>query len=625
MISTGAINVRDNSQEPVSCSGEASRTMASFDSEGVKTVANMNGNEPSVAHDGVTSESAAELATPPVRSAAFGLLSAAEIWSTNTRAPAKAAAPIIAASEQVAAAEKAALEKAAVPIEAETPVEVKIPVETKIIEAKTTEANTDAKPRTMRERLVAAIWPEDMRPVETPVPATSMGAPLQDVAETEIKTGDAAQPVEEVAVAEKATLAEEAAAALEVVTAAVIAEADAAEPAPAVAPEIIRVPERATIENALPQFASAVEVIAGLEASSFSRRIAAQDSGPKPWPPRRLALALQGGGSFAAFTWGVLERLLEEPSCEFDAISGASAGAVNAALLVSGLVEGGREMARARLKQFWDRTMQEASFRSLMLIGGYSPAGSAVSFGPALRSGRADPFDPDLLREALARDINFAALQDPAAPRLLVAATRVRDGSLQIFGNQAITPDTLLASTCPPQLHCAVEIDGESYWDGGYGANPPLVRLVQDSHSTEVLVVQVTPARDNYIPVTHAAIDRRLDQITANSVLNAEIAALEWARDRVGAPSLRGLRLSRLAAENEIEGLAQRNADDLGRNFIALLHRSGRAAADRWLSHSPDGKPVERVLREGMRAADAPEHSVPERSVSQRAAEPELV
>ncbi|HVX79460.1 MAG TPA: patatin-like phospholipase family protein [Bradyrhizobium sp.] len=453
------------------------------------------------------------------------------------------------------------------------------------------EAMAETKPRTMRERLVAAIWPDEARVVvpakppeivETAAPAMAASEPARGIAETEITAGEAKPP-----------------AAVEITSVAEISQAAAA-----IVAEMIRVPERATIENALPHFASAAELqISALDPRSFSRRIATQDTGPKPWPPRRLSLALQGGGSFAAFTWGVLERLLEEPLCQLDVLSGAGAGAVNAALLVSGLVEGGREAARARLKQFWDRTMQEASFRSLMLIGGYSPAGSSVSFGPALRSGHADPFDPDLLREALARDINFAALQDPAAPKLLVAATRVCDGSLQIFGNQAITPDTLLASACPPQLHCAVEIDGESYWDGGYGANPPLVRLVQDSQSSEVLVVQVTPARDNYVPVTHAAIDRRLDQITANSVLNAEMAALEWARDTLAAPALRGLRLSRLSAEDEVEGLAQRSPADLGRNFIAQLHRSGRTAADRWLSHSPDGRPVARVTREGMRTA----------------------
>lgn len=300
----------------------------------------------------------------------------------------------------------------------------------------------------------------------------------------------------------------------------------------------------------------------------------------RQWPPQRLSLALQGGGSFAAFTWGVLERLLEEPDIAFDSISGASAGAVNALLVACGLAERGREGARDRLDRFWSRLMHEASFRSLMLIGGFSPAGSSVAFGPTLRSGQFDPVDLDPLRQALSRDINFAALREKSCPRLLVAATRIRDGQQQIFGNDAITADVALASTCPPLVHCAVEIEGEAYWDGGFGANPPLVRLVQDSHATDVLVVQVTPARDSYVPITLAAIDRRLDQIAANAALNAEIAAVEWAR----AHSAPDLRLFRIAAEDEIEGLAQRSSTDLGRGFIRLLHRSGREAAGRWLS-----------------------------------------
>ncbi|WP_454627531.1 patatin-like phospholipase family protein [Bradyrhizobium cenepequi] len=313
----------------------------------------------------------------------------------------------------------------------------------------------------------------------------------------------------------------------------------------------------------------------------------------KVWPPRELSLALQGGGTFAAFTWGVLERLLEEPDCAFDTISGASAGAVNAVLLACGLVEGGREGARAALDRFWMRIMHEASFRSLMLVGGFSPAGRSVAFGPTLRSGQFDPFDLDPLRQALARDIDFTVLQSPACPRLLVAATRVRDGRQQVFGNAEITADILLASTCPPLIHCAVEIDGESYWDGGFGANPPLVRLVQESETSNVLVVQVTPARDSYVPITPAAIDRRLDQITANSVLNAEISALEWARP-AAVPSLR---LFRIAAEDEIDGLAQRSATDLGPGFIRLLHRSGRKAAERFLAQDAGSTHIEAARR----------------------------
>lgn len=289
-------------------------------------------------------------------------------------------------------------------------------------------------------------------------------------------------------------------------------------------------------------------------------------------------MALQGGGTFAAFTWGVLERLLEEPDIEIDTISGASAGAVNALLLASGLAEGGREAARSRLNRFWVRLMHEASFRSLMLVGGFSPAGSSVAFGPTLRSGQFDPFDLDPLRQALSRDIDFAALREVKSPRLLIAATRIRDGQQQIFRNDAITADVALASTCPPLVHCAVEIDGEAYWDGGFGGNPPLVRLVQETSATDVLLVQVTPSRDSYVPITLAAIDRRLDQIAANAALNAEIAAIEWARPQT-APSLR---LSRIAAEDSVDGLAQRSSTDLGRGFIRLLHRSGREAAERW-------------------------------------------
>jgi NTE family protein len=306
---------------------------------------------------------------------------------------------------------------------------------------------------------------------------------------------------------------------------------------------------------------------------------------PRPWPPRKLSLALQGGGTFSAFSWGVLERLLEEPGCDFDTISGSSAGAINAALLASGLADGGREAARKLLARFWNRMINEASFRSVMLLGGFSPASSCVDFGPAQRAGRFDLLDLDPLREMLVRKINFAAVQSAAAPRLLIAATRVRDGAQRIFRNADITPDVLLASTCPPQLHGAVEIAGEAYWDGGYGANPPIISVVHESSAADLLVVQVTPARDNYIPVTSAAIDHRLDQITANAVLNAEIAALEWARS----DGLHPPRIHRLVAEDEVYGLAHLSATDLGHDFITMLHRSGRDAAERWLRQAPNG------------------------------------
>jgi NTE family protein len=358
------------------------------------------------------------------------------------------------------------------------------------------------------------------------------------------------------------------------------------------APSPFPAPKPVPVSPPAPQPARIAQAPLTVEAVIAAAPVAPARPSANPWPPQKLSLALQGGGTFAAFTWGVLERLLEEPSIAIDTISGASAGAINALLLASGFAEGGREGARARLNRFWIRLMHEASFRSLMLIGGFSPAGSSVAFGPTLRSGQFDPFDLDPLRQALSRDINFSALRDARCPKLLIAATRICDGQQQIFRNDAITADVALASTCPPLVHCAVEIDGEAYWDGGLGGNPPLLRLVQDTTSSEILLVQVTPARDSYVPITLAAIDRRLDQIAANAALNAEIAAIEWTQSHAAS----SLRLSRIAAEDFIDGLAQRSCTDLGRGFIRALHRSGREAAERWLGQRATGAEAKRAL-----------------------------
>ncbi|MCK1335316.1 patatin-like phospholipase family protein [Bradyrhizobium sp. 38] len=358
------------------------------------------------------------------------------------------------------------------------------------------------------------------------------------------------------------------------------------------APSPFPAPKPVPVSPPAPQPARIAQAPLTVEAVIAAAPVAPARPSANPWPPQKLSLALQGGGTFAAFTWGVLERLLEEPSIAIDTISGASAGAINALLLASGFAEGGREGARARLNRFWIRLMHEASFRSLMLIGGFSPAGSSVAFGPTLRSGQFDPFDLDPLRQALSRDINFSALRDARCPKLLIAATRICDGQQQIFRNDAITADVALASTCPPLVHCAVEIDGEAYWDGGLGGNPPLLRLVQDTTSSEILLVQVTPARDSYVPITLAAIDRRLDQIAANAALNAEIAAIEWTQSHAAS----SLRLSRIAAEDFVDGLAQRSSTDLGRGFIRALHRSGRGAAERWLGQGATGAEAKRAL-----------------------------
>ena len=201
--------------------------------------------------------------------------------------------------------------------------------------------------------------------------------------------------------------------------------------------------------------------------------------GARVWPPRRLSLALQGGGSFGAFTAGVLDRLLDEPDIDFDAASGASAGAVNAVLLASGLIEG-RAAAKARLERFWKRMSQSTAFlpkASLASLMSAAPFLHLLSLSPY----QFNPFNLDPLRDALAAEIDFAELRAKAPMKLLIGATRVRDGKLRIFEAPELTIESVLASACLPLIHHTVEIAGEPYWDGGYAANPPLLPLVQAS------------------------------------------------------------------------------------------------------------------------------------------------
>ena len=309
--------------------------------------------------------------------------------------------------------------------------------------------------------------------------------------------------------------------------------------------------------------------------------IGAPSPAPK-WPPQTLSLALQGGGSFGAFTWGVLDRLLEEPNIAFDTISGASAGAVNAAVMAAGMVDGGREEARARLTQFWGRISRAAP-----------PSPIGAGFELVLRSMSPYQFNPlnfNPLREALLASIDFERLRDRSAIKLLLAATRVSDGRLRILTNPELTVEAVLASACLPLVQQSILIDGEAYWDGGYAANPPLIPLVRASTSDNVLIVQVTPMKSSRTPVTAPDISKRIDQIQFNATLNSELEALKLGKLMGASPKLRRLRIGRISADEEFEGLAHESAGNLGAEFLERLRSSGRIAADLWLKNDmPQG------------------------------------
>jgi NTE family protein len=312
------------------------------------------------------------------------------------------------------------------------------------------------------------------------------------------------------------------------------------------------------------------------------------------WPPKTLSLALQGGGSFGAFGWGVLDRLLEEPHIDFDAISGSSAGAVNAVLLASGMIEGGREGAQARLSRFWTRVSRTAALmpKSPPLEAGFEFLMRSMS------PYQFNPFDVNPLREALAEEVDFERLRERSEIRLLLGATRVRDGRLRILTNTELTVDAVLASACLPLLHHAIELDGEPYWDGGYAANPPLIPLVRASRAAHVLIVQVIPSTSERLPVLPREIAARIEQIQFNATLNSELETLKYGKLIGATEKLRRLRIGRISADEQFEGLAEESARNLDWGFLQRLHVGGRAAADLWIRQDlPESARTEREAR----------------------------
>lgn len=313
------------------------------------------------------------------------------------------------------------------------------------------------------------------------------------------------------------------------------------------------------------------------------------------WPlrsqPRRrpLSLALQGGGSFGAFTWGVLDRLLEHGSVALDTVSGTSAGAVNAVVLANGLAAGGPAAAREGLERFWRRVSSVAPFRGIGRM-----AVAALELAPGgISPYQFNPLGLNPLRDILADEIDFARLRVRSPVRLIIAATCVRDGSLRLFRDREITLEAVLASAALPQLHHPVEIDGEWYWDGGYSANPPLRQLAVDSRAEDIMLVQITPEAQDGVPRLSPHIMRRVRHITFNGPLLRDIEALAELcafcrqegilRSRL-CRKLQRLRLHHLRAEHAVAGLDQASALDVDWPFLMRLKTSGRDMTGAWLA-----------------------------------------
>jgi NTE family protein len=314
--------------------------------------------------------------------------------------------------------------------------------------------------------------------------------------------------------------------------------------------------------------------------------------------PVLVDLALQGGGSHGAFTWGVLDRLLEEPWIKIEAISGTSAGAMNAAVLVDGWSRGGADGARAALDTYWRRVSRAAAFSPLQrsplerLTGRWTLDTSPAYLAIDLMSRVFSPYDLNPmgfnpLRQILAESIDFERLA--ASPiKLFITATNVHTGRGRIFRNSQITPDVLLASACLPTMFQAVEIDGEAYWDGGFAGNPTITPLVRESDAHDTILVQINPRERLDTPRTAGDILDRLNEISFNSPLMKElrmIALLRQAADPGRGEGARwaGMRTHRIMTDKlaEFGASSKLNAEW---EFLAMLKAEGRKSTGDFLT-----------------------------------------
>jgi NTE family protein len=312
-----------------------------------------------------------------------------------------------------------------------------------------------------------------------------------------------------------------------------------------------------------------------------------------------IDLALQGGGSHGAFTWGVLDRLLEEEWLDVVAISGTSAGAMNAAVLADGWTAGGAQGAREALDQYWRRVSRAAAFSPLQrspldrLMGRWtldtSPAYVVTDLMSRLFSPYdLNPLDYNPLRKVLAESIDFERLARSPI-KLFITATRVRTGRGRIFRNAEITADVLLASACLPTMFRAIEIDGEPYWDGGFAGNPTITPLVRESDAHDTILVQINPTERPEEPRSAAEILNRLNEISFNSPLMKELRMIALLRQAADPGSGEGARWARMRTHRVKSDMLTKFGSSSKLNaewqFVSMLRAEGRLAASEFLEH----------------------------------------
>ncbi len=344
---------------------------------------------------------------------------------------------------------------------------------------------------------------------------------------------------------------------------------------------------------------------------------------------KQIEIALQGGGAHGAFTWGVLDRLLDDGRLEIDAVSGTSAGAMNATALVQGIASGGNKAAQDLLRQFWSEISDAARFSPMQrtffdrLMGRWSldlSPGFVASqhLQRAFSTYELNPMGFNPLRDIVVDFFDFDTVNQKDAPKLFLSATNVRSGLPKVFRQPKISADTVMASACLPFLFHAVEIDGEAYWDGGYMGNPPLFPLVDETEIRDLVLIQINPIARNELPRTAYEIENRLNEITFNASLIKELRALYFLKEIIEHEDLeregyRDARLHRIEAQDEMRELSVSSKLNAEWEFLKHLHDIGWRTAEQWLERHFEDIGVKTtwvpdfVLNESLAPAHLPE------------------
>jgi NTE family protein len=324
---------------------------------------------------------------------------------------------------------------------------------------------------------------------------------------------------------------------------------------------------------------------------------------PSPNQVRTINLALQGGGAHGAFTWGVLDRLLDEKELAFEGLSATSAGAMNAAAFAYGLAVDGREGARKALTDYWKRVSEAARLGPLqpsvsdrMLEDhklSWSPIFALVGFVTRMLSPyQFNPANYNPLREVVEQSIDFSVLRRPDCPvKLFLSATNVRTGKVKIFAGNEISVDAVMASACLPTMFHAVEIGGEAYWDGGYMGNPAIFPLIYNCQSADIVIVHINPLFRNEVPRSADDILNRINEISFNSSLMREMRAVSYVtglvtQKRVVDGGLKHVLVHSISDDAFIGALTPTSKYNADWDFLIFLRDQGRKCAGDWLAEN---------------------------------------